>query len=76
MLSVKEVDLTNNGFKYYLPVSTKTIYNIIIKQYGNIYNDSRNQFLGAIKVNTDVQKKKKIINSSEVQFSYCKKKLD
>ena len=23
MLSVKEVDLTNNGFKYYLPVSTK-----------------------------------------------------
>ena len=37
----------------------------------------RNQFLGAIKVNTDVQKKKKkIINSSVVQFSYCKKKLD
>ena len=53
MLSVKQVDLTNNEFKYYLPVSTKTIYNIIIKQEGNIYNDSRNQFLGAIKVNTD-----------------------
>ena len=59
MLSLKQVDLTNNEFKHYLPVSTKTIYNIIIKQQGNIYNDSRNRFLGAIKVNTDVQKKKK-----------------
>ena len=32
MLSVKQVDLTNNEFKYSLPVSTKTIYNIIIHQ--------------------------------------------
>ena len=32
MLSVKQVDLTNNEFIYYLPVSTKTIYNAIIKQ--------------------------------------------
>ena len=34
-----------------------------------------NQFLGAIKVNTDVWKKKKIINSRAVQFSYCYKQL-
>ena len=28
-LSVRQVDLTNNEIKYYLPVSTKTIYSII-----------------------------------------------
>ena len=77
MFSVKHVDLTNNEFKYYLPVSTKTIYYIITIAIRKYIQWLKKSVLGCHKGKYRCAKeKKKIINSSVVQFSYCKEKLD